>query len=80
MGMGQRPVSRGKPHPIPCLSEPIQAPLRGAARSQCRSWSWRGSTCATARQTSSASVISGGRPGPDRAKPSGGMMRSVSST
>jgi len=33
-----------------------------------------------ARQTSSASVTSGGLPGPDRPVPSEGMMRSVSST
>jgi hypothetical protein len=38
------------------------------------------STCATARHTSSASVTSGGRPGPDLPKPEEGMIRSVSST
>jgi hypothetical protein len=42
---------------------------RGAARSQCRSPSWRSRTCATARQASSASVTSGGLPGPRRPGP-----------
>src|SRR6266567_948608 len=51
-----------------------------AARSQCRSSSKRSSTWATARHTSSASVTSGGLPGPRRLNPREGMMRSVSST
>ena len=58
-----------------------RCPIRaGAARSQCRSSSKRSSTCATARQASSASVTSGGRPSLRRPFPSEGMMRSVSST